>query len=54
MTEGSRPEIDLVGLKDEELGVLMVHCWSEDPRERPEIGNIRQERKLFLKLVFIR
>lgn len=41
--EGSRPEIDLVSLKDEELGVLMVHCWSEDPRERPEIGNIRQE-----------
>ena len=37
---GFRPTVDKV-VGDEELSSLMVKCWAEDPRERPDISIVR-------------
>ena len=37
---GFRPTVDKVAM-DEELSSMMMKCWAEDPRERPDIGFVR-------------
>jgi len=41
---GFRPTVDKLSM-GEELSTVMVKCWAEDPRERPDIGYVRSEVK---------
>ena len=37
---GFRPTVEKTEMKSE-LASLMTNCWAEDPKERPDIGNVR-------------